>query len=250
MAKRNILVVEDESIVGKDIQNRLKNLGYAVTAVVPSGEKALKEIEIKKPDLILMDIMLKGEMNGVEAASIIKEKYDIPVVFLTAYADDNTLSKAKLAEPYGYIIKPFKEKELQTTIEVALYKQEKDVKVKKERDFYYSIIENQGSPNSIFIRADYRLNKINFKDIYYVEALKDYVVIITKTDTFTTHSTMKEMMKLLPATDFIRIHRSYIVNISKIFSIKFPDLIIEDKMKVLPVGGLFKKDLYDKLNLV
>ena len=250
MAKPNILVVEDESIVAKDIQNSLKNLGYSVTTVVPSGEKAIKEIEEKKPDLVLMDIMLKGEMNGIEAANIIRERFDIPVVFLTAYADDSTLSKAKIAEPYGYIIKPFKEKELQTTIEVALYKQDKDAKVKKERDFYYSIIENKNSPDSVFIRADYRLNKINFKDIYFVEALKDYVVINTKNDTYTTHSTMKEMIKILPDSEFIRIHRSYIVNKAKIFSIKYPDLIVEDKMKVLPIGGLYRKELYKRLNMV
>ncbi len=250
MAKNQILIVEDESIVAKDIQNSLKNLGYGVLGVSTSGEKAIEEIETKKPDLVLMDIMLKGGMSGVEAANIIRERFNIPVVFLTAYADDSTVNKAKLAEPYGYIIKPFKEKELQTTIEVALYKQEKDSKLKKERDFYYSIIENRNSPNSIYIRADYRLNKINFKDIYYVEALKDYVVVFTKTDTYTTHSTMKEMIKILPSSDFVRIHRSYIVNISKIFSIKYPDLIIEDKMKVLPIGGLYRKELYGKLNLV
>ena len=250
MAKPNILIVEDESIVAKDIQNSLKNLGYNVTTVVSSGEKAIKEIEENKPDLVLMDIMLKGDMTGIDAAAIIHDRFDIPVVFLTAYADDNTLSKAKLAEPYGYIIKPFKEKELQTTIEVALYKQDKDAKVKKERDFYYSIIENKSTKDSVFIRADYRLNKINFKDIYFVEALKDYVVIHTKSDTYTTHSTMKDMIKILPESEFIRIHRSYIVNADKIFSIKYPDLIVEDKMKVLPIGGLFRKELYSRLNMV
>jgi len=197
-----------------------------------------------------MDIMLKGEMTGIDAANVIRDKYDIPVVFLTAYADDNTLNKAKIAEPYGYIIKPFKEKELQTTIEMALYKQEKDVKVKKERDFYYSIIENKTSPNSIFVRADYRLNKINFKDIYFVEALKDYVIIHTKDNHYTTHTTMKEMIRILPDSGFVRVHRSFIVNVDKIFSIKYPDLVVEDKMKVLPIGGLYRKELYSRLNLV
>lgn len=250
MAKVKILVVEDESIVAKDIQNSLKKLGYQVPITVSSAEKAIEEIEENRPDLVLMDIMLKGQMSGIEAANLIKERFGLPLIFLTAYADDNTLSKAKITEPYGYIIKPFKEKELQTTIEMAMYKHEKDEVIKKERDLYHSIIENKESKDSIFVRADYRLNKINFDDIYYVEALKDYVVINTSDNSYTTHTTMKEMVRILPQKDFVRIHRSFIVNLNKIFSIKYPDLVIEGKMKVLPIGGLYRKELYSRLNLI
>jgi two-component system, LytTR family, response regulator LytT len=250
MAKVKILVVEDESLVSRDIQSSIKKLGYVVTAGLNSGEKAIASIEEERPDIVLMDIMLKGKMNGIEAANIIKERFDIPVVFLTAYADDSTVNKAKVSEPYGYIMKPFKEKELQTTIEVALYKHEKDMQVKKERDLYHSIIENKESKDSIFVRADYRLNKINFNDIFFVEALKDYVVINTSDNSYTTHTTMKEMVRILPSKDFVRIHRSFIVNLNKIFSIKYPDLVIEGKMKVLPIGGLYRKELYGRLNLI
>jgi len=250
MAKLKILVVEDESIVAKDIQGSLRKLGYNVPVTVNSGEKALEEIESDRPDLVLMDIMLKGHLNGIEAANIIKERFGIPVIFLTAYADDATLGKAKISEPYGYIIKPFKEKELQTTIEIALYKHGKDLNVKKERDLFHSIVENRDSSDSIFVRADYRLNKINYDDIFYVEALKDYVVINTYDNSYTTHTTMKEMVRILPMKYFVRIHRSFIVNINKIFSIKYPDLVVEGKMKVLPIGGLYRKELYNRLNLL
>ncbi len=250
MAKVKILIVEDESIVAKDIQNSLKKLGYQINAIVNSGDKAIKEVEENRPDIILMDIMLKGSMTGIEAAKQIKERFSLPVIFLTAYADDTTLNKAKITEPYGYIIKPFREKELQTTIEMALYKYDRDEELKKERDLYHSLIENKESKDSIFVRADYRLNKINFDDIYYVEALKDYVVINTGDNSYTTHTTMKEMVRILPAKDFVRIHRSFIVNVNKIFSIKYPDLVIEGKMKVLPIGGLYRKELYSRLNLI
>ncbi|NVO01484.1 MAG: response regulator [Bacteroidetes bacterium] len=250
MAKLKILIVEDESIVAKDIQNSLKKLGYIVPTIVSSGEKAIEEVEQTRPDLILMDIMLKGEMTGIEAANVIRERFDVPVIFLTAYADDNTLNKAKISEPYGYIIKPFKEKELQTTIEMAIYKHEKDLLVKRERDLYHSIVENKEHKDSVFVRADYRLNKIKFDDIYFVEALKDYVVINTSDNIFTTHTTMKEMMRILPAKDFVRVHRSYIVRLDKIFSIKYPDLVIEGKMKVIPIGGLYRKELFGRLNLI
>ncbi len=250
MAKAKILIVEDESIIAKDIQSSLKGLGYDVTAIVNSGDKAIKELEENRPDLVLMDIMLKGTMTGIEVAKEVKERFSLPVVFLTAYADDTTLNKAKITEPYGYIIKPYREKELHTTIEMALYKYEKDEEVKKERDLYHSLIENKESKDSIFVRADYRLNKINFEDIYYVEALKDYVVINTADNSYTTHTTMKEMVRILPAKDFVRIHRSFIVNLDKIFSIKYPDLVIEGKMKVLPIGGLYRKELYSRLNMI
>jgi len=250
MSKPKILIVEDESIVAKDIQNSLKKMGYIVPVVVSSGDKALNEIEESRPDLILMDIMLKGDMTGIDVANIIKERFNIPVVFLTAYADDNTLNKAKISEPYGYIIKPFKEKELQTTIEMAIYKHERDSMVKRERDLYHSIIENKESKDSIFVRADYRLNKVNFADIFFVEALKDYVVINTSDNIYTTHTTMKEMIRILPPKDFVRVHRSFIVRMDKIFSIKYPDLVIEGKMKVVPIGGLYRKELYGRLNLI
>ena len=109
MGKINVLVVEDESIVSKDIQYSLKKLGYNVVGVAATGQKAIDLCREKSPDIILMDIMLKGDINGIEASTRIKESYNIPVIFLTAYADENTLSKAKVTEPYAYIIKPFKE---------------------------------------------------------------------------------------------------------------------------------------------
>jgi DNA-binding LytR/AlgR family response regulator len=203
-----------------------------------------------KPDLILMDIMIKGDMSGIEVAKQIKEKYNIPVVFLTAYADEKTINKAKDAVPYGYIIKPFKEKELETTIEMAINKFKENKELKKERDLYHSIITEKSSQDSIFVRADYRLNKIKYSDIYYIEALKDYVVINTLDNIYTTHTTMKEMIRILPEEQFVRVHRSYIVRLDKIFSIKYPDLVIEGKMKVVPIGGLYRKDLYSRLNLI
>lgn len=250
MNKTKVIIVEDESIVAKDIQNILKNLGYIIPAVVSSGDKALDEVEKHQPDLVLMDIMLKGDMSGIQAAEIIRERFDIPVVFLTAYADESTIEKAKSAIPYGYIIKPFKEKELETTIEMAINKHLSDMEMKKERDLLHSIVLDKDSKDSIFVRADYRLNKVKFNDIYFVEALKDYVVINTSDNIYTTHTTMKEMMRILPEKEFVRVHRSYIVRLDKIFSIKYPDLVIEGKMKVIPIGGLYRKELFSRLNLI
>jgi CheY-like chemotaxis protein len=119
MEKQKILVVEDEGIVSIDIRNILKKLGYSVPAVAFSGEEAISKAEETKPDLILMDIGLKGEIDGVEAAIKICDKHNIPVIFLTGFADDNTIQRAKTAKPAGYIIKPINEIELKKSIEDA-----------------------------------------------------------------------------------------------------------------------------------
>lgn len=137
MSKYNILVVEDESIVSKDIQQSLKKLGYNIAGAAATGEKAIEIANETRPDLVLMDIMLKGDMSGIETADKIKASLGIPVIYLTAYADENTLSKAKVTEPYGYIIKPFKEIDLHTSIEMALYKHSKEAEILKERDFLF-----------------------------------------------------------------------------------------------------------------
>ena len=122
MATAQILVVEDENIIAKDIQNSLKSLGYAVPAVASSGKEAIKKAAEMRPDLALMDIVLKGDMDGIQAAGHMRDRYGIPVVYLTAYGDDQTLARAKLSEPFGYVLKPFDERGLQSTIEMALYK--------------------------------------------------------------------------------------------------------------------------------
>jgi DNA-binding LytR/AlgR family response regulator len=250
MAKTKILIVEDEAIIAKDIENVLTKAGYKVVGTFSNGEAAVENVDDLNPDIILMDIMLKGDMSGIQAAEIIREKSNIPVVFLTAYADENTIDKARSAVPYGYIVKPFKENEVIATIEIALNKYNEDQELLKERDMLKNMVIEKSDSDSIFVRADYRLNRIKFSDIYYVEALKDYVVINTADNIYTTHSTMKEMQRILPAKDFVRVHRSYIVRIDKIFSIKYPDLVIEGKMKVIPIGGMYRKELFSRLNLV
>ncbi|MCZ7397570.1 MAG: response regulator, partial [Candidatus Methanoperedens sp.] len=126
-----ILVVEDEIIIAEDIQKKLKKMGYVVPAIVASGEEAIKNIKVNIPDLILMDIVIHGKMDGIETAGQIHSLFDIPVVYLTAYTDEKTLERAKITEPFGYLIKPFKERELQITIEIALYKHEMEKKLKE-----------------------------------------------------------------------------------------------------------------------
>lgn len=245
--KANILITEDESIVAKDIQMSLKKLGYNVVGICSSGEEAVLAADEKKPDLVLMDIMLKGEMSGIDAAEQIRKKNNIPIIFLTAYADESTLNKAKITEPYGYILKPFKEIDLHTSIEMALYKHEKNMDVIKERDLLYSIVESKESNDIIFVKSNQKLVKVQTKDIFFVEALKDYVVINTSNARYTIHSTMKDIEKKLPAKDFLRVHRSFIVRLDKITAIDHSNLILEEGKKEIPIGGSYKEELEKKI---
>lgn len=133
MEEIKVLIVEDENIIALNIKKKLKSFGYAVPAIVSTGEEAVKMAEIISPDLILMDIMLKGDMDGVKAAEEIKKRFSIPVIYLTAYSDDKVLDRAKVTEPYGYIVKPFKAIDLRSNIEMALYRHNMQKSTDKER---------------------------------------------------------------------------------------------------------------------
>lgn len=252
MEKINIFIVEDESIVAKDIQNSLTKLGYNVVGIANNGADAIEKVVELAPDLVLMDIMIKGNLTGIEASEKIKEQINVPVIFLTAYADESTLTRAKITEPYGYILKPFKEIDLHSNIEMAIYKHRKDAALLKERDFLYSLVENkeEGSNDMLFVKANGKLVKVHLKDIYYVEALKDYVTINTLYARYTVHSTMKEIDKKLGNGEFARIHRSFIARLDKIQSIDSQNVILEDDKKVIPVGGAYKEELLQRLNML
>lgn len=150
MKAKSILIVEDENIIAVDIKHTLTNFNYDICGVVASGEKAIEIARKKKPDLILMDIVLDGEMDGVEAAEIIYNELLTPIIFLTAYSNENILKKAVLSSPYGYLIKPFEDRELRATIEMAFYKSEMENTLKETRNFLWRVIDTV--PNYIFVK--------------------------------------------------------------------------------------------------
>lgn len=139
-----ILIVEDESIVAQDLQEILENAGYLASEIADCGELAIQKAATLNPNLILMNIRLIGAIDGIDAAEIIQEEYDIPVVYLTAHSDKNTLERAKRTCPFGYILKPFQEKELYTTIEMALYKHQMQKQLKQHARWLAAILESIG----------------------------------------------------------------------------------------------------------
>jgi PAS domain S-box-containing protein len=140
--KLKVMIVEDEMIVAKDLQRILKKLNYEPTDPFAIGKKALEQIEFLRPDFVLLDISLKGDMDGVQLAEHIMHDYGIPFVFITAFSDKQTLSRAKMVEPYGYIIKPFSEDDIRTTIELALYKHSRDLEQKSKSNTFADALDN------------------------------------------------------------------------------------------------------------
>jgi two-component system, cell cycle sensor histidine kinase and response regulator CckA len=135
MPEANILIVDDEGIVVMDITARLKSLGYAVAGSAASGAEAMRLVEDTRPDLVLMDIKLVGGADGIETAAQIRTRFDIPIIYVTAYADEATLQRAKVAEPYGYIIKPFEERELHSAIQIALYRHQIEARLRQNEQW-------------------------------------------------------------------------------------------------------------------
>ena len=137
MEKRKIMIVEDERIIARDLTRQLTDLGYDVVAAAYSGEEAVAKVGEFHPDLVLMDIVLAGRMDGIQAAEKIKAIADIPVVYLTAYSDQKTLGRAKISGPSGYVLKPVKKKQLQVTIELALNRQDIELNLQKNHARIY-----------------------------------------------------------------------------------------------------------------
>ena len=251
MGNYKVLIVEDELIVAKDIKHSLERINYEVVGFASDVSETIELIKQNQPDVVLMDIMLRGGDSGIDAAEIIRKDFKIPVIFLTAYADSATLERAKRAESYGYIIKPFKMVDLQTSIELAVYKHTKEMEVERERDLLSTIVENGDvSSNEIYVRASSKLVKIKKEKILFVEALKDYVILHAEDKKFTIHTTMKDIESKLGNKEFVRIHRSFIVRLDKIESIELPNLRLEKDNHILPIGGSYKDELFGRINTI
>ena len=160
MAKAQILIVEDERIVAQDIRVTLVNLGYSVAAVVSSGEAAIEKAEELRPDLVLMDIVLREDMDGIQAAEQIRTRFDIPVVYLTAYADEKRLERAKLTQPFGYVLKPFNDRELHTNIEMALHRHRMERELKQSEEDWRNAFDALEDVMMV-IDKDFNIERIN-----------------------------------------------------------------------------------------
>ncbi len=228
-----ILVVEDEMIIGAKISMFLTELGYEVTGILPRAEDALLQMKEHAPDIALLDINLKGSMDGIALAQILHKDYQIPVVFLTANADDATFQQAKAAKPYAFLSKPFKKTDLQRALELtislmAVPAPTEQTPPEAEEDKLYVL------PDRIFVNYKEKMVKILFDTIHYVEAERNYCRVVTADKEYLLSMPMKSLEDKLPVSLFQRIHRSHIVNLAFVEEVQENEVLVGAKR--LPVS--------------
>lgn len=225
MSKLKILIVEDELVIAEDLKEILEELGYEVCGIAISSREALALIDEKSPDLALLDIQIKGGKDGIELAAEINENYHLPFIMLTSHADIHTINRAKEVNPYGYLVKPFNEKEILAGIELAMANFTKEQSRRKEEENAPDFVLN----DSLFIRTNGMLVKLKLQDIIYLEADANYTQVFAKDKKFVIRSTLKELEGKLDTNRFVRIHKSYLINLAEIDSIQAESVHISGK---------------------
>ena len=236
MNNTRILIVEDDFACLIRLEMMFEKLGYKNIHKAESGEEALEKIEIKSPDLILMDIKLKGELSGIETAQKIQNR-NIPIIYLTAYTTSETFEQAKNTLPYAYLNKPFDEIILKRSIELALAHASAKV----------SSFNNMEGDTAIFIKKGYKLEKVKFKDILWVESSGNYCTLFTPNGRYAMKISLKKLTQKLPVGQFIRTHRSILMQIDKIEKIDLVQNQIHIAEKSLPIGRSFRKELLERI---
>lgn len=243
MNQVNILVVEDDFIIAAHICTLLGESGYTVAETLSKGESVLNYVYNNHVDVILMDVNLAGELDGVETARLVMEKHTIPVIFLTANADAATFNRAKDTYPAAFISKPFKNEDLMRTLELVMNRSAADPAQKEE-----NIDNSEMLIDRIFVRDKDRMIKLNLDDILFVEADRNYCKITTKEKSYTLSIPLSKFEGKLTSTTFVRIHRSHSVNIKAIDELNENYVFINGKS--LAISKSYKEELTKKLNLV
>lgn len=239
-----ILVVEDEMIIAAKISMQLTSLGYDVTGILPRGEQAVLHVEENTPDIVLLDINLKGRLDGIETALQIQRQRDIPIIYLTANGDEATFNRAKSTRPYAFISKPFKQLDLQRAIELTISHMAENETgphtaptSDNERPFILS--------DRIFVRHKEKMVKIMVADILYIEADRNYCRIFTSTREYLLSITLKIIEDKLPSQLFLRIHRSYMINLAQVDEVAESHVMIAQK--AIPLSAGLKEQLMERI---
>lgn len=232
-------VVEDEVIIADNIVRILKNLGYEVSGPALDYASAIEMIETECPDIVLLDINLKDEKDGIDLGSVLKSKYRIPFIYLTANTEYKNIERTKLTNPSGYILKPFTNEEIYASIEICIHNFTDNNSTKYEDSYLIK--------DSIFIKNGNYFNKLRFEDVLYIEADHVYVLIITKESKVMVRSSFQSFLQQIDMTRFIQVHRKYAVNLNYIDSINLHNVIVGGY--TIPISKNFRDDLLKKLRL-
>ncbi len=245
--KVRIFIVEDEPLIAADLEMNLEELGYDVCGQADNAMDAMADIAATKPDIALLDISIEGDLDGVQLAEKINQKFQIPFIFITSHADRGTIERVKQTKPAGFIVKPFDEGDLRSNIEIALFRFGTELPVTKpDQDDK----QEEGSEfviaDSIFIKDKGRLVKVPFNEILYCEAFDNYTKLITLDNKFLISSTLKSVESRLGGGSFLRVHRSYVINVAQVSALE-DGYVFLDKHNI-PVGKTHKEELMKRIN--
>lgn len=236
------MIVEDDPQIAETLSDIIEILDHKVVRVVDNYDDAVSQFEGQDIDLALLDIQLKGAKSGIDIAEKIKADFKVPFIFTTAFADKETIKKASEHSPYGYIVKPYGMKEINAGIEIAI--QNHQAFSQQNDDSEQGVFNSE----SLFIKANSRIVRVNIDDILFIEAKGDYALFKTIEKGYIVHSTFKNIESKLNSNQFVKVHRSYIVNIEKIVDIEENNLLIDKQ--VIPISRSQKPILLSKLNSI
>jgi two-component system response regulator LytT len=243
MSQLKVLIVEDDPMISESLKDILILLNHKVVGIADNADSAIELCNKDLPDMALLDIQISGDIDGVDLAEIIRDQFDIPFIFTTAYADNETVLRARDKGPFGYLVKPYGIKEVNAAIQIAKASFDRLKTAEKVAVNLSKIVDN-----SIFLKVDSKLIKVKIEDILYVEAKGDYALFKTKSKGYIVQTSMKHVEERLGHFYFQKIHRSFIINLSKIIDIEESNLLIEDK--VIPISRANKESLFKRLNLL
>jgi len=241
--KTKILLIEDDYILSENIEEILTIHGFELTATLNKAETAIEVIEDKKPDLILLDIQLKGNKDGIELSEEIRKKVNTPIIFLTSAAGKEIIHRVEHINPEGFITKPFTMEGLITSIELVLSKYRKTIENKNQE-----ISKKDVALSELYVRENGWLRKIIIDDIDWIKAEGTYTQLNVKNKQYTLRNTVKELMKKLPADQFSRVHKSYIVNLKNLDALNATMVKINECE--IPMGKIYYQELLKKINKV
>ncbi|HCO85612.1 MAG TPA: DNA-binding response regulator [Arenibacter sp.] len=244
-----ILIVEDNVIIADDMQSMLEEIGYEIVDNVIVYEQAVDVLKNKEVDLVLIDIILASDKTGIDLGKHIRENYNIPFIFVTSNSDRATVENAKTVKPNGYLVKPFEQQDLYTSIEIALsnftsVKNNGASESQEEEDD--RLMSNKVLKDSIFVKKQHLYYRIQFGDIQFIKADNVYLEVNTVDKKFLVRSPLKDYLEKLPQQKFYRAHKSYIVNVDHIDAINSKDILINNTL--IPISKEFKEFIISAMN--
>jgi DNA-binding LytR/AlgR family response regulator len=251
----SILIVEDERLIAAEIGRALRRLGHTPLGPAYNSDAALDVLAREAVELVLMDINIDGDTDGIATALLVRRRFAVPVVFLTAQSDPATLNRAKLAHPYGYILKPFTDESLRVQIELALHAAHASPPAAPPDESAAAVDSSEllelptGLVRYLFVRKGNAHVKVRVEDILYVEALENYAQLVTTQGKFLAHITMRELETRLADPPFFRAHRSHLVNLDQVQSYE-EGCVIFGRTDAVPVSRSAREALKRRLNLI